>query len=74
MSKRTIQISVSRTIQIERYEPVQVTVSETIEVEDKKDTVVEARERLYAAVTKQVKNYVDNEKLKYGKKRKSDDE
>lgn len=74
MKKRTITISVSRTIQIERFEPAQVTVSETIEVEDEKEKVVKARERLYADVTKQVKGYIDNEQAKYAKKKRKSDE
>lgn len=77
MKKRTITISVSRTVQVERFEPAQVTVTETIEVEDEKEKVVKARERLYADVTKQVKSYVDNEVAKYtakSKKRSSDDD
>jgi hypothetical protein len=74
MAKRIIKISVSRTVQVERFEPVQVTVEETIEVENEKDKVEKARERLYSAVTKQVKSYVDNEVAKYSKKKRRDDD
>lgn len=76
MSKRTITISVSRTVQVERFEPSQVTVTETIEVLDEPERVEKARKRLYSDVTKQVKSYIDNEQLKYAttKKRKDDDD
>lgn len=77
MKKRVISISVSRTVQVERFEPVQVTVQETIEVEDEKEKVKDARERLYAGITKQVKAYIDNETTKYSaksKKRRSEED
>lgn len=70
---RTIKISVSRTIQVERFEPVSVTVEETIQVKDNEDPV-EARTTLYKDVTQQVKRYVDNERKKYGTKKREDDE
>lgn len=75
MATRTISISVSRTVQVERFEPSQVTVTETIEVKDVPSAVKEARSELYAAVTKQVASYIENEQKKYGKKkRKSEDD
>lgn len=65
---RTITISVTRTIQVERFEPVGVTVTESIEIKDTADPA-EARKKLYSDVTKQVTSYVENEKKKYGKKK-----
>lgn len=77
MSKRTIRIAVTRTVQVERFEPATVTVEETIEVTNDKETVKEARAKLYADVTKAVKFAIDNEVAKYGKtkkKREDDDD
>lgn len=70
---RTITISVTRTIQVERFEPVGVTVTESIEIKDTADAA-EARKKLYSDVTKQVTSYVENEKRKYAKKGRSDDD
>ena len=64
--KRVIKISVTRTMQVDRFEPVSVTVEETIEVRDG-DGVPEARTTLYKEVTQQVKKYIDNEARKYKK-------
>lgn len=61
---RTITIEVSRTVQIQSYEPVSVRVSETIKLDDDEDEA-EARADLYKAVTKQVASYIKNEQLKY---------
>lgn len=60
---RRIQIRVSRTIQARQFEPVTVDVTETIDVQDEEE-VSEARLNLYKDVTRSVKKYIDNEKLK----------
>ena len=61
---RTIQITVSRTVQVKQYEPVSVTISETIELDD--DEHVDAsRLALYKVVTQNVKRYIENEVNKY---------
>lgn len=65
---RTIKIAVSRTIQVERFEPVSVTVEESIQLKDDEDAA-EARTQLYSDVTKQVTRYVRNEVKKYGTKK-----
>lgn len=63
--KRKIKMSVSRTIQVERFEPVTVQVEEEIVVSE--EDAAEARDNLYRAVTQQVKKYIDNERRKYAK-------
>jgi len=74
---RTIRISVQRTVQVERFEPVSVTVEETVQVRNE-DEVAEARMELYKDVTRAVKKFVDNEVAKYSdgkgkEKRRGDD-
>ena len=66
---RTIQITVTRTVQVKQFEPVTVTLSETIEVEDDAD-VKEARLALYTGVTSRVERYIKNEVTKYSLERK----
>lgn len=65
-----ITIEVSRTVQVAQYEPVTVKVTQQVQVADDEDEG-EARDRTYAAVTKSVKRYIDNEVAKYsaGKKK-----
>lgn len=63
--KRKIKMSVSRTIQVERFEPVTVQVEEEIVVSE--EDAAEARDNLYRVVTQQVKKYIDNERRKYAK-------
>lgn len=65
---RTLKISVCRTVQVERYEPVTVTVEESIQLKDSEDPA-EARSALYKDVTQQVTRYVKNEVKKYGQKK-----
>ncbi len=67
MSKRRIKIQVSRTIQVDRYEPVTVSIEEEIVVMD--DEADDARKELYRSVTQNVKKFIDNEKLKYTTKK-----
>lgn len=67
MSKRRIKIQVSRTIQVDRYEPVSVSIEEEIVVMD--DEADDARKELYRSVTQNVKKFIDNEKLKYTTKK-----
>jgi hypothetical protein len=74
MGVRTISIKVARTIQVERFEPVQVEVHETIECKDIPEKVKAARAALYADVTKAVASFIGNEKLKYAKKKREDDD
>ncbi len=67
MSKRRIKIQVSRTIQVDRYEPVTVSIEEEIVVMD--DEADDARKELYRSVTQNVKKFIDNERLKYTTKK-----
>ena len=67
MSKRRIKIQVSRTIQVDRYEPVTDSIEEEIVVMD--DEADDARKELYRSVTQNVKKFIDNEKLKYTTKK-----
>lgn len=67
MSKRRIKIQVSRTIQVDRYEPVTVSIEEEIVVTD--DEADDARKELYRSVTQNVKKFIDNERLKYTTKK-----
>jgi hypothetical protein len=64
-----ITIEVSRTVQINSYEPVSVKVIEQVEVGEDEDAN-EVRDETYARVTKAVKRYIDNEAAKYGAKAK----
>lgn len=65
----TIKIEVSRTVQINSYEPVSVKVTEQVVVGEEEDTD-EVRDATYSRVTKAVKRYIDNEAAKYGKAKK----
>lgn len=65
---RTIRICVSRTVQVERFEPVQVEIEEIIQIKDTEDPT-SARKQLYKDVTQQVKSCIDNEVRKYKKAR-----
>jgi hypothetical protein len=65
MTKRIITIEVAKTVQVAQYEPVTVKVTETIEVEADSERAKEIRLKLYTGVTKSVKQFIDNEVLKY---------
>jgi hypothetical protein len=69
---RTVKISVTRTIQVDRFEPVTVTVEESIQLKDSEDPV-EPRRELYKEVTQQVAKYIENEKRKYSKSKKEEE-
>ncbi len=65
MSKRIITVEVSKTVQVAQYEPVTVKISETVEVEADSEKAKEVRLKVYTGVTKSVKQFIDNEVLKY---------
>lgn len=71
MSKRTITVQVSKTIQAKQYEPVTVSVTETVICED--EDAVEVRMETYRAVTQAVHKYVGNEVRKYQAKQKDEE-
>lgn len=63
MSKRTITIQVSKTVQAKQYEPVTVSVTETVICED--EDAEEVRMNTYREVTQAVRKYIINETRKY---------
>jgi len=69
MRVKTIKVAVSRTVQVERFEPVQVTVEAVADLEPD-ENVKEAKLELYKGVTRATKQFIDNEVLKYTKDKK----
>lgn len=65
MTKRVITVEVSKTVQVAQYEPVTVKITETVEVEADSEKAKEVRLKVYTGVTKSVKQFIDNEVLKY---------
>jgi hypothetical protein len=64
MKTRTLTIEVTKTVQVQSYEPVTVRVSETVALDDS-DDAAEVRTETYRRVTQAVKKYIDNEHTKY---------
>ena len=62
--KKTITVTVSKTVQTQQYEPVIVTVSETVEVSADRDSQ-EVHLETYKGVTKSAKKFIDNEIAKW---------
>lgn len=69
MRVKTIKVAVSRTVQVERFEPVQVTVEAVADL-GPDDDVKESKLELYKGVTRATKQFIDNEVLKYTKDKK----
>ena len=65
MKRKIIKFAVSRTVQVERFEPVTVTFEASAEIEPG-DDVSACEFELYKEVTQRVKKCVDNEVKKYG--------
>lgn len=64
-----ITVEVTKTVQVQQYEPVTVRVTETM-VLDKGTDTEEARKSLYKRVTRAVASYVENEQAKWETKAK----
>lgn len=63
--RKSVTVSVSRTIQLKQYHPVGITITETAEVppdENYKDIELE----LYKSATKAVTKFLDNEIREHG--------
>jgi hypothetical protein len=73
MKIKTIKVMVSRTVQIERFEPVQVTFEAAATIEEDED-IDKAQFELYKQVTQFTKKCVDNEVRKYKKAKENDDD
>jgi len=71
MRIKSIKVTVSRTVQVDRFEPVQVTIEEAADLEPG-DDIETCEFELYKQVTKRVKKCIDNEVAKYAKSKKDD--
>jgi len=68
MKRKTIKFVVSRTVQVERFEPVTVTFEASAELEPD-DDIPACEFELYREVTQRVKKCIDNEVKKYAKEK-----
>lgn len=66
----TLTVKVSKTIQIQQYEPVTVEVTETM-VLNSENNDPETRTKLYRRVTREVAAHIENEKAKWAKEMKT---
>ena len=72
MRIKSIKVTVSRTVQVERFEPIQVTLEEQADIEPG-DDMDKCEFELYKQVTQRVKKCVDNEVRKYQKAKENEE-
>jgi hypothetical protein len=64
--KNTLTVKVSKTVQVQQYEPVTVEVTETMILTPENNNE-ESRTKLYRRVTREVAAHMENEKAKWEK-------
>lgn len=68
--KRTeVSITVSRTVQVQQFQPSTVSVTETAEIPEEM-TASDVKRALYKSASKAVEEFIESERLKYQKEKK----
>ena len=65
MKTKTITLSISKTVQIDRYEPLEIRIERVVEVEDDEDPA-DVELLMYKQLSNSVIKYIRNEKIKWG--------